>query len=345
MKKNRINKDTKLTIIITIIIIVTLVVSPIIFINTDFKIFKPFNIDNSIVKESSKLEIPKNKKVKLYRKDKDKVEEIDIEEYIIGVVSSEMPANFDEEALKAQAVAARTYYINKIANPCKDANNKNSEICDTTHCQVYMDKEERMAKWSKKEGNKNWDKIKKAVNETKGEVLVYNEQVLEYPQFFAISSGKTESAKDAFSNDIPYLKSTDSEGEEIAPKYKSEVEFKIEEFIKKIKEKYPNLNLSKGNISSNMSITSNTEGGAVKELKICDQIISGKEFRSLLNLNSSNFKWTIEKNVIKINCIGYGHGVGMSQWGANVMSKEGKKYSDILKHYYDGVDIKNIKYK
>ncbi|NFN95704.1 stage II sporulation protein D [Clostridium botulinum] len=345
MRNNKFNKDIKLIILITLITLVMLILSPIVFLKSDFNIFKPFEINNSIVKETYKIELPKNKKVKLYRKDKDKLDEIDIEEYIIGVVASEMPANFDENALKAQAVAARTYYINKLNNHCKEASKSEGEICDTTHCQVYMDKDERMKKWSEKDGNKNWDKIKKAVKDTEGQVLVYDGKVLEYPQFFAISSGKTENAKDVFSNDIPYLKSTDSAGEEIAPKYKSFIEVNLNDFIDKINKNYSNLNLSKDNIGSIMNIISYTEGGSVKELKIGDQIIKGTEFRNLFNLNSTNFSWTIKDNIIKIDCTGYGHGVGMSQWGANAMAKEGKKYDEILTHYYNGVEIKNITYK
>ncbi|AOR22611.1 stage II sporulation protein D [Clostridium taeniosporum] len=345
MKRSKINKDIRLTILVTIIIFVILLLSPVFFLNHNFNIFKPFNIGKSMVNKTFKIELPKDKKVKLYRKDKNRVDEIDIEEYIIGVVASEMPANFDEEALKAQAVAARTYYINKVNNPCKQAENNGGEICDTTHCQVYMDKSERMDKWSKKDRNNNWEKIKKAVKDTEGQVLTYDGKVLEYPQFFAISSGKTESAKDVFSNDVPYLKSTDSRGEEEAPKYKSTVEFKMSEFIKKLKQKYPKIDLSKNNINSSMNIESYTDSGAVKALKICDKTIKGTEFRTLFNLNSTNFNWMIKDGKIKINCTGYGHGVGMSQWGANAMAKEGKKYDEILRHYYTGVDIRNIEYK
>lgn len=171
MRNNKFNKDIKLIILITLITLVMLILSPIVFLKSDFNIFKPFEINNSIVKETYKIELPKNKKVKLYRKDKDKLDEIDIEEYIIGVVASEMPANFDKNALKAQAVAARTYYINKLNNHCKEASKSEGEICDTTHCQVYMDKDERMKKWSEKDGNKNWDKIKKPLKIQRGKCL------------------------------------------------------------------------------------------------------------------------------------------------------------------------------
>ena len=163
----------------------------------------------------------------------------------MGVVASEVPASFNEEALKAQAIAARTFYMNKRNNPCKDAKNKGAEICDTTNCQVYMSKEERITKWSSSEAESNWNKIQKAVLDTKGQVLTYENSVLEYPQFFATSSGKTEDAKDVFSIDVPYLKSEESKGEEIAPKYKTTIEIPINEFINKINAKYSTANVKK----------------------------------------------------------------------------------------------------
>lgn len=343
--KYKINKDVKLVASTTLIIVVVLILFPIVFLNFDFNKFTPFNINDSIIKKSTEVELSKDKKVKLYRKSENKVYELNLEDYITSVVSGEVPANFDEEALKAQAVAARTYYVNKINNPCKDAEKNGAEICDTTHCQVYIDKESRMESWSKKEATDNWEKIKKAVDDTKGQILVYDGKVLEYPQFFAVSSGKTEDAKDVFSSDIPYLKSEESKGEEIAPKYKSSVEINKKEFINKVNNQYPNAKITEKNISSAIKVKSYTESGSVKELQLGDEVIKGKDFRTLFNLNSTNFKWDINNNAIKINCTGYGHGVGMSQWGANVMAKEGKKYDEILKHYYNGVEINEIKYK
>ena len=165
-----------------------------------------------------------------------------------------MPANFEEEALKAQAVAARTYYINKRLNKCKDAERKGAEICDSTNCQVYMDKDEQLSKWSKKDGEKNWKKIEDAVEATKGEVLTYDGAVLEYPQFFAVSSGKTEDAIDVLSMDVPYLKSIESTGEEVAPKYETTFKISIDNFIKKISSKYQDIELPRNSIKKYINI-------------------------------------------------------------------------------------------
>lgn len=294
--------------------------------------------------KSSKITFPSNGKVKLYHRSEDRVEEIDLEEYVMGVVASEVPANFEEEALKAQAVAARTFYMSKRNNPNKEEKEKGAEICDTTHCQVYMSKDERISKWSKSEAESNWEKIQKAVLDTKGQVLTYDGSVLEYPQFFATSSGKTEDAKDVFSMDVPYLKSEDSKGEEIAPKYKTSTQIPINDFINKINSKYKGVNANKSNLSSLIKILSFTEAGSVKEIKIGNEIVKGTEFRTLFNLNSTNFTLDFQQDSVEVNCKGYGHGVGMSQWGANAMAKSGSKYDEILKHYYSGVEIQEINY-
>lgn len=340
----RVSENMKITTIMTLIIFTMLILLPIIFLGTGKESINVFNLNNENIIKNSEITFPLNGKVRLYHKEEDKVEEMDLEDYIMGVVASEVPANFDEEALKAQAVAARTFYMSKRNNPCKDSKSKNAEICDTTNCQVYMSKAERFSKWSKSEAESNWNKIQKAVLDTKGQILTYENSVLEYPQFFSVSSGKTEDAKDVFSVNVPYLKSEESKGEENAPKYKTTLEVPISDFISKINSQYKNANLKKGNLSSSIKIESYTEGGSVKEIKAGGEIIKGTDFRTLFNLNSTNFKLEFGDKVIKINCTGYGHGVGMSQWGANAMAKSGAKYNEILKHYYKGVEIQEIKY-
>lgn len=340
----RFNSNIKTIAIMTLIIFIILITFPLIFLNISKDNINMFNLSAENIVKNSEITFPANGKVRLYHKNEDTVEEIDLEEYIMGVVASEVPASFNEETLKAQAVAARTFYMNKRKNPCKDAKGKDGEICDTTNCQVYMSKAERISKWSKNEAESNWSKIQKAVLDTKGQILTYEESVLEYPQFFAVSSGKTEDAKDVFSVDVPYLKSEDSKGEEIAPKYKTTLEVPISEFINKINSKYGNAKIKKSTLSSAIRIESYTDAGSVKEIKIGGELIKGTDFRTLFNLNSTNFKLEFGGNIIKINCIGYGHGVGMSQWGANAMAKSGSKYDEILKHYYSGVEIQEIKY-
>jgi stage II sporulation protein D len=340
----KIDRNMKIIAIMTIIICSILIVLPLIFLGGNKSNIGGFNLSNGAIVKSLGITFPTNGKVKLYRKEQDKVEEIDLEEYIMGVVASEVPANFNEEALKAQAVAARTFYMNKRINPDKEAEKYGAEISDTTNCQVYMSKEERLAKWSSKDGESNWSKIEKAVLDTKGQVLTYEGVVLEYAQFFAVSSGKTEDAKDVFSIEVPYLKSEESKGEEIAPKFKTTMSIPVDEFVNKINGKYANANIKKGNLNTSIKIDSHTEGGGVKTIRVGNETIKGTEFRELFNLNSTNFTLDFGKDVVKINCTGYGHGVGMSQWGANAMAKNGSTYDEILKHYYKGVEINEITY-
>ena len=160
-----------------------------------------------------------------------RIEEVQIEEYVKSVVSGEMLVSFDDEALKAQAIAARTYIAAKRLRPCNIANG--GDVCDTTHCQVYINKDVRLEQWGSN-AEEYWNKISNAVDNTKGMVLTYNNELVLYPQFFSTSSGMTENAVDVFSNSVPYLVSTESKGEEIAPKYETEFPFNIPEFVNKI---------------------------------------------------------------------------------------------------------------
>lgn len=282
-------------------------------------------------------------KAKVYMTSEKKVKKIDVEEYILGVVSSEMPASFEEEALKAQAIAARTFYYSKRMKNCSLANG--GEICDSVHCQAYMDKEDRMEKWPKEDREKYYEKVKKAVQDTKGKVLTYDNEIVLYPQFFSTSSGKTENAEDVFSSQVPYLKSVSSEGEEVSTSYESEKEISNKDFSAIVNSQYKNANLNINNINKKIQIKSRTDGGSVKEIQLGGATIKGTEFRKLFDLKSANFTLEYSKNKIKIKCKGNGHGVGMSQWGANLMAKEGKGYEEILKHYYTGIELGKITYK
>lgn len=300
-----------------------------------------FFLDNdNIVSDNKNNEI----KIKVYITKDKKVEEMNLEEYVRGVVSAEVPASFGIEALKAQAVAARTYALAHLESfkgkRCIEANG--ADICDTVHCQVYMNKNDRINSWDEKYRVEYWNKISKAVNDTKGEVLKYNGALVMEPYYFSVSSGKTENAIEVFSDNTPYLKSVDSPGEEVAPKYKSAKTFTYKEFVNNANNTYTKANLNIKNLKNQISILKKNEGGSVKELKMGNLVITGVQFRSLFNLNSSNFTIKFNKDTVEITTVGYGHGVGMSQWGANAMAKEGKNYIDILCHYYQGVKVDKI---
>lgn len=339
-------RDFISTIIFSFFILIFMIVAPIIIIKSvpvvaDVnKIDKNSNNENN--DKSKDIIIDSSSNIKVYLTKEDKIVEVPIEDYVKSVVSSEMLASFDDEALKAQAIAARTFVTSRKIKACPNANG--GDVCDSTHCQVYINKDEKIKLWGEK-GNEYWDKISKAVDDTAGKVLSFNDELVLYPQFFSTSSGNTENSVDVFSNAIPYLVSVKSEGENIAPKYETEFTFSIDEFINKINSLYVDAGLTTSSLNENIEILTRSEAGGVKEIRFGGQTVKGIEFRISFGLSSTNFEYSIDGNNIVFKCKGYGHGVGMSQWGANVMGKNGAKYDEILKHYYTGIDIKNLKFK
>lgn len=290
------------------------------------------------------VSLPKISTVKVFFTKENTVREINLEEYVTGVVASEMPAAFDLEALKAQSVAARTYALAHVPEAggvsCKNGNG--ADLCDTVHCQVYTNKEQRIKSWdksSKNSGEQYWNKIKIAVESTAGQVLTYNSKLVMEPYYFATSSGKTENSEDVFSSSVPYLKSVDSPGEERAGSFKSSNIFKYSELSKIINNNYNNANVSSANIKNQITVIDRSEAGSVKTIKVGGITMTGSKFRTMLGLKSSNFEIVFNINNVQINCSGYGHGVGMSQWGADAMAKYGKNYVEILNHYYSGTVI------
>ena len=262
--------------------------------------------------------------IKVRLKKDNEVVVLDLEEYIIGVLGAEMPINFDMEALKAGAVAARSYVLKKIED-----NKKEYDVVDTVENQVYLSEEEL----SEKYGNE-LIKIKNAVQATKGEYLTYNDEIVE-ALFFSTSTGKTENVEEVFSEYLPYLRSVDSSWDiEVSPIFDETKTFSFEQF-------YNSLNIEY-NKKLNFKILETTSTGRIKKIKINDQEFSGLEFANKLNLKSNYFELLVFDSNVLIKTKGYGHGVGMSQYGAQAMAKKGYKYDEILKYYYQNVQIKKI---
>lgn len=336
------NQDKKILLmdIGLIILVFTLIFCIPMFIGT----FTSYKKNNEMKIKESRENINKGnftfEKVKVFINSENNIKELDIEDYVVGVVASEMPVSFEKEALVAQGILARTFVISKKINKCNNANG--ADICDTVHCQVYTEKNKKKQSWGKN-GDEYLKKITEAVEKSKGMVLSYNNELVRYPQYFAVSSGKTEDSKYVFSQDIPYLKSVYSPGEESAPKFNSKEEYTKDEFIKKIKEYNSEIKLNKKDLDKEVKILNRNPGDTVNDIKLGNKNIKGIEFRKIFKLNSANFTIRIDKDKIYIDCIGYGHGVGMSQWGANAMAKEGKSYIDILKHYFSKCDISSVK--
>lgn len=293
-------------------------------------------------KENNKKQYEYNKygTIKLLHSKTNQIEEIQLDEYLYGVVSSEMPANYEAEALKAQAVVARTYTIYQIIN--NNGKHENAEICDDSNCcQAWISKQDRLEKWEAEEVEENWNKIVDAVDSTKGEIITYNGVPIN-AFFHANSGGITESSLNIWGEvDYPYLKSVETSGEEGYTQYKSEVILTKEELLNKLKTKYEDCSIDFSNQDC-IQILEYTTSGRVKTIKFGNTEIAGTEARTLLELKSTNFTFKIDGENIIFSVIGYGHGVGMSQTGADALAKEGLKYDEIIKHFYTDVEIIDV---
>lgn len=289
----------------------------------------PYMVVTFLVDEKNKpITIQENKLSVRVKKEDESIIEIPFEEYIIGVLAGEMPAKFELEALKAQAVAARSYVLKKMEN-----NNNDYDVVDTVMNQVYLDESKLKEKWKNKY-EENYNKIKNAVELTQGEYLVYDDEIVE-AFFFSTSTGKTENVEEVFSETLPYLRSVDSTWDsEVSPVFSETNTINIEEFYKKLELNYSD--------DFNIEILETTSTGRIKKLKINDIEMNGNDFTKKLGLRSNYFTITKLENNVLITTKGYGHGVGMSQYGAQAMALKGYKYDEILKYYYQNVEIKKI---
>lgn len=290
----------------------------------------PYMIVTFFIKDEEVKIISENKEEISVRvkKENGEIIKIPFEEYVVGVLAGEMPVSFELEALKAQAVAARSYVLKKQEN-----NTKEYDVVDTVMNQVYLDDATLKEKWKDKYEEKI-SKIRKAVIETKGEYLVYNNEIVE-AFFFSTSTGKTENVEEVFSQPLPYLRSVESNWDSnISPVFSETNTFSMEDFYNKLGLNY-NQNL-------NIEILETTSTGRIKKIKINDIEFKGSDFAFKLGIRSNFFTINKFESNVLITTKGYGHGVGMSQYGAQGMALEGYKYIDILKHYYQGVEIKKM---
>lgn len=275
------------------------------------------NTDNTSVNNTTNSSVSE---IAVYRSN-GSVINLNMTDYLIGVVSSEMPASFNLEALKAQSVLARTYALK--------AKQTGKKLTDTVSTQSYIDIDQMKNKWGNS-FNTYYNKIKNAVENTNGEYLSYNGNYIE-ALYHSTNNGKTESSLDVFGNYYPYLISVSSEYDKNASSYLRTISMPLDTISNK-------LGLSLNN-DSVISIISYTDGGNIKEININGNNFSGKKVRELLGLRSADFDISISDNNANITTRGYGHGVGMSQYGANGMANAGYSYKDILSHYYPGTTL------
>ena len=303
------------------------------FIITVLLIIIPFlivtfiHIENKVKVKEIHLRYLSNQVVRVYRSNYDRVDNVMLEEYVVGVVASEMPVSFELEALKAQAVASRTYVLRKII----DNRDKDYDVVDTVMDQVYNDLEKLKDKW----GNKYVsyiNRIRTAVNDTSMEYLDYDGNVIS-AMYFSTSNGYTENYDVIFGDSVPYLVSVESKWDsDVSSVFNDSKTMSLADFYTKLGLEYKN------NLVISDVIRSNTN--RVTSLSINGVSFKASDVYYKLGIRSYDFNIEQIGSNVKISTCGYGHGVGMSQYGAYGMAKEGYTYDEILKHYYSGVEIK-----
>lgn len=296
--------------------------------------------------EKDQIELKANQTIRVKMSQTGEIIAMDINDYLRGVVPAEMPPQYNIEALKAQAIVARTYTYRKIQD---NPPNQEADVSDDPKtCQAFYNKDTLFKIWRKKGYsedtiNEYWNKVVTAVDDTQNMAITYNGEYIK-AYFHASSPGKTEDVSQIWSNEsIPYLKSVESIEDPNYQWNKSNVCVKYDDFENKVKD---NINerysLNNRGTQDVISINEYTITGRVKNVKIGDDIVSAEKLRTIFGLRSTNFTIDIEPDDIKFNVVGNGHGVGMSQVGANYYASIGYSYTDIIKHYYTGVDVIKI---
>lgn len=306
-----------------LLVFVVFVVSiPVMVINF-FYSYNDFSLDSGFIKNK----IDKDVFIRVKRENGN-IETINLEDYLIGVVPSESPLSFEDEALKAQTVAARTYALKQIEN-----NQNNSfDVTDDTYSQVYSDIDTLKYRWGEY-FDENYNRIKNIVDSTKGEYVSYNGDII-YAFFFSTSNGYTEDNKDVFGADLPYLKVVDSSfDKEETDNFSVTTSFTKEEFYNDLGLPYSNELI--------ISDVVRTASNRVSSLYINGNYFNGISFQYKLGLRSNDYE-IVDNGNIEITTKGFGHGVGLSQYGANALAKRHKNYEEILKYYYQGTELKKI---
>lgn len=266
--------------------------------------------------------------------DGEKVLPMTLRDYLVGVTAAEMPAGYRIEALKAQAVAARTFTVKHITGElrCKSGHT----VCtDHRCCQAYISIERMKRNWGER-FDERYAKICEAVDST-ADIVMTSGGELVTALYHSSSGGKTENCEAVFAVALPYLVSVVSAGEEDSPEYRSTVSFSKAEFNEKINTAFPDAQMKEP--SADVEVWQRTDSGRVSLIRLGGTVVSGQQLRNALSLKSTNVEFDIEGDTVEISCLGFGHGVGMSQCGANAMAKEGADFETILKHYYTGIEL------
>lgn len=260
--------------------------------------------------------------------------EVDFFEYVCGSVAAEMPLSYHEEALKAQAIAC---YTNALRLKKLSESSATYHISDDSSIhQGYLSKEQREEKWGE-DFDKYESKLKNIVKSVENHAVYYDDKLC-VTAFHAISSGKTESAENIWGEKVPYLVSVKSTGDNLSPQYSSTVVFEKDEFIQIAKDLTGNKSIK--NLKNSLKIQEKSKSGTVLKVTLDKKDFTGEQIRKAFSLKSPVFTIKATEKTVTFNVTGYGHGVGMSQYGADFMARQGSNYEEILKHYYKGVEIK-----
>jgi len=277
-------------------------------------------------------------KVKLFVHSTSKIIEMPVEEYIVGVVAAEMPADFPPEALKAQAVASRTYIVKRlasggVANPIHPG----ADVCDDCrHGQAWIARTDMRERWGLLNYYRNYYKIKKAVDDTRGMVITYAGELID-PMYHAACGGHTENSEDVWKFTVPYLRGVPCAYENY-PRSEQTVRLTLSQAGRAVGVDLEAMAVSSGG-GSLITVLEKTASGRPKTIRIGDKTLSSAALRDMLDLRSANFDWSVEKGNLLITTTGYGHGVGLCQYGAKGMAEHGFAYERILTHYFTGVKI------
>lgn len=276
----------------------------------------------------------KNVTVAVFNRESNEVVNMHLDEYLICVVAAEMPATFEQEALNAQAIAARTFTIIHMSGSC--SSNPQAKVCTYYGCcQAYVSPERMKKNWGDQYQEK-YAKITQAVYSTDSIIMTYDNKPITV-FYYSTSNGKTEACQDVFVKNLPYYKSVESPGEETAPNFKSYVKISTDEFVKILNDEF-SANVTASNVKDSITLQ-RSAGGRVKTFTVNGISIKGTKIRTAFGLRSTDFTLTFNDNYVQIDVCGNGHGVGMSQYGADYMAKNGSNYEEILKHYYIGVSL------
>ena len=275
--------------------------------------------------------------VPVYMTKLERIEHIPLETYVLGVVAAEMPAEFELEALKAQALAARTYIIRRyVQGDFTDMAEPGAWVTDTEQHQVYLTASSITAKFGEsKQAEQRLAKLREAVDQTRGSIIMYeNEPIL--AAFFSTSNGYTENSEDYWSSALPYLRSVESPWEEqLSPRFRTTVVYTSEEVARRLGVRGAKADLA-------LRVTKRSAGGRIMQAQVAGKTFTGRELREKLELGSTQFTWSATNGRVSISVTGSGHGVGMSQWGAQGMALAGSHAEEIIAHYYKGAVIRPI---